>query len=74
MSAIDLVVPGNIDTPTGGYIYDREILAGLRALRWRTAVHSLDASFPQPTPAAVRAARATFAAIPAGNPIGLPTA
>ena len=57
MSSIDLVLPGNIDTPTGGYIYDREILAGLRALRWRTAVHSLDASFPQPTPPAVRAAR-----------------
>ena len=67
MSAIDLVVPGNLDTPTGGYIYDREILAGLRALRWRTAVHSLDASFPHPTPAASRAARATFAAIPDGS-------
>jgi len=67
MSAIDLVVPGNIDTPTGGYIYDREILAGLRALRWRTAVHSLDASFPQPTPVALRAARATFAAIASGS-------
>ncbi len=67
MSAIDLVVPGNIDTPTGGYIYDREILAGLRALHWRTAIHALDASFPQPTPAAVRAARATFAAIPSGS-------
>jgi glycosyltransferase involved in cell wall biosynthesis len=67
MSAIDLVVPGNIDTPTGGYIYDREMLAGLRAVRWKTAVHSLDASFPQPTPAAVRAARATFAAIPSGS-------
>lgn len=67
MSAIDLVVPGNIDTPTGGYIYDREILAGLRAARWRTAVHSLDASFPQPTPAALRAARATFGAIASGS-------
>jgi glycosyltransferase involved in cell wall biosynthesis len=64
MSSIDLVVPGDIDTPTGGYIYDREILAGLRALHWRTAVHALDASFPQPTPAAARAARATFAALP----------
>jgi glycosyltransferase involved in cell wall biosynthesis len=67
VNAIDLVVPGDIDTPTGGYIYDREILAGLRALGWRTAVHSLDASFPQPTPAAQRAARATFAAIPDGS-------
>jgi glycosyltransferase involved in cell wall biosynthesis len=67
VSAIDFVVPGDIDTPTGGYIYDREILAGLRALGWRTTVHSLDASFPQPTPAAQRAARATFAAIPSGS-------
>ncbi len=67
MSAIDFVVPGDIDTPTGGYIYDREILAGLRTLGWRTTIHSLDASFPQPTPAAQRVARTTFAAIPAGS-------
>jgi glycosyltransferase involved in cell wall biosynthesis len=65
VNAIDFVVPGDIDTPTGGYIYDREILAGLAALGWRTRVHALDASFPQPTPAAQRAARATFAGIAA---------
>lgn len=65
MKRLELVVPGNIETPTGGYIYDREILAGLGALGWRTAVHALDASFPKPTPAALRAARATFAALPA---------
>jgi glycosyltransferase involved in cell wall biosynthesis len=64
---LEFVVPGDIETPTGGYIYDREILAGLDALGWRTAVHSLDASFPRPTPAALRAARATFAAFPAGS-------
>ena len=34
------------------------------ALKWKTTVHALDGSFPQPTPAASRAARATFAAIP----------
>ena len=67
MSAIDLVVPGDIDTPTGGYIYDREILAGLRALGWRTTVRALDGSFPSPTPAAQRAARAAFATIPDGS-------
>jgi glycosyltransferase involved in cell wall biosynthesis len=67
MSAIDLVVPGDIDTPTGGYIYDREILAGLRTLGWRTTVRSLDASFPQPTSSALRAARTTFAAISDGS-------
>jgi glycosyltransferase involved in cell wall biosynthesis len=67
VNAIDFVVPGDLDTPTGGYIYDREILAGLRALGWRTTVHSLDPSFPEPTPAALRAARSTFAAIPDGS-------
>lgn len=67
MKRLEFVVPGNIETPTGGYIYDREILAGLDALGWQTAVHALDASFPRPTPAALRAARATFAALPAGS-------
>jgi glycosyltransferase involved in cell wall biosynthesis len=60
---LDFVVPGDIRTPTGGYIYDREILAALSDLRWRTTLHSLDASFPRPTPAALRAARDELAAI-----------
>jgi len=60
---LDFVVPGDIETPTGGYIYDREVLAGLKTLGWRPTVHALDASFPRPTPAALRAARATFAAL-----------
>lgn len=67
MAAIDLVVPGDPNTPTGGYVYDRLILAGLAARGWRTAVHSLDDSFPRPTPAAARAARAAFAAIADGS-------
>lgn len=67
MKAIDFIVPGDIDTPTGGYIYDREILAGLAALRWKTKVHALDASFPQPTSAALRAARTTLAGIGDGR-------
>jgi len=61
--SVAFVVPGDIETPTGGYIYDREILAGLKTLGWRTTVHALDASFPRPTPAALRAARATFAGL-----------
>jgi len=65
--SIDLVVPGDPNTATGGYIYDREILAGLADLGWRTAVHALDESFPRPTPAALRAARAVLAGIPSGR-------
>ena len=64
---IDFVVPGDIQTPTGGYIYDREIIAGLTERGFKVAVHALDASFPAPTPAALRAARASFAALAAGR-------
>ncbi len=64
MPTIDLVVSGDPNTPTGGYIYDRQVLAGLAELGWKTAVHSLDDSFPRPTPAALREARAVFAGLP----------
>ena len=63
MPTIDLVVSGDPNTPTGGYIYDRQVLAGLAGLGWKTAVHSLDDSFPRPTPAALREARAVFAGL-----------
>jgi glycosyltransferase involved in cell wall biosynthesis len=62
--SIDLLVPGDPNTATGGYIYDRQILAGLADLGWRTAVHSLDDSFPRPTPAALRGARKVLADLP----------
>jgi glycosyltransferase involved in cell wall biosynthesis len=57
-------VPGDPNTSSGGYIYDAQILAGLAELGWRTRVHSLDASFPRPTPAALRDARDRLAALP----------
>jgi glycosyltransferase involved in cell wall biosynthesis len=63
MGSFAFIVPGDIKTPTGGYIYDREIVAGLTERGWRVDVHALDASFPAPTPAALRAARATFASL-----------
>ena len=64
--ALALVLPGDPLTPTGGYEYDRRIVAGLRARDWEVTVHALDASFPAPTPVARTAARATFARIPDG--------
>ncbi len=64
MPTIDFVVSGDPNTPTGGYIYDRQILAGLAELGWKTTVHSLDQSFPRPTPAALREARAVLAGLP----------
>jgi glycosyltransferase involved in cell wall biosynthesis len=61
---LDFVVPGDPATPTGGYVYDRRIVAGLTDLGWQTRVHTLDASFPSPTPAALRAAGAVLDTIP----------
>ena len=63
--ALHLVAPGDLASATGGYLYDREIVAGLTALGWRAHAHALDASFPLPTPAAMRDARRLFDALPA---------
>ena len=67
MPAVDLVVPGDLNTLTGGYIYDRRIIDGLTRLGWTAAVHSLDPSFPRPTPAALRNARGVLASIDSGR-------
>jgi glycosyltransferase involved in cell wall biosynthesis len=67
MPAVDWLVPGDLSTRTGGYIYDRRIIDGLEDLGWRAAVHALDDSFPRPGPAALRAARAALAAIDSGR-------
>lgn len=69
MPALDLVLPGDPATLTGGYEYDRRVAAGLRALGWAVTVHALDASFPAPTTAALRDARAVLASIATGRTV-----
>jgi len=66
-SEVSFVVPGDLETRTGGYAYDRRIVAGLRATGWTVHVHGLDAGFPFPNAAARAHAAATFAAIPDGR-------
>ena len=53
---LHVVVPGPLDTPTGGYRYDRRIVRGLRATGRRTLVHELDGAFPNPSSAELEAA------------------
>jgi glycosyltransferase involved in cell wall biosynthesis len=62
-----LVLPGSLDVRTGGYIYDRRIIEGLRAMDWAVRVLSLDDSFPRPTASAVTQADAAFCSLPAGT-------
>jgi glycosyltransferase involved in cell wall biosynthesis len=67
VATLDLVLPGDPETLTGGYVYDKRIVRGLAAHGWQVAVHRLDDSFPVPSDAALRHARAVFAAIPDGR-------
>lgn len=61
------VVPGDLETRTGGYGYDRRIVAGLRALGWAVAVTSLEGHYPRPDAAAREAAARVLAAVPDGS-------
>ncbi len=65
--SVVLVVPGDLDSRTGGYIYDRRIVDGLRATGWRVGVERLDESFPRPTSSALAHARDVFAHLPDGT-------
>lgn len=62
--SVVLLVPGDLDTRTGGYGYDREIVLGLMELGWKVEVCGLDPSFPAPTADARAHARAALAALP----------
>ena len=61
---VRFVVSGRLDTPTGGYGYDRRIIAGLRLLGWTVTVHELDDSFPFPGASARAEAAGVLASIP----------
>jgi glycosyltransferase involved in cell wall biosynthesis len=69
MSSIVLIVPGRLDTPTGGYVYDRRIAVGLRSRGWSVDVRELGGSFPWPTAAARREAEALLASLADGSTV-----
>jgi glycosyltransferase involved in cell wall biosynthesis len=64
---IAFVIPGRLDTPTGGYIYDRRIIDGMRADGVHVDVKQLAASFPFPDSQALRDAARDLASIPDGT-------
>jgi glycosyltransferase involved in cell wall biosynthesis len=62
--AVVLLVPGDINLRTGGYGYDRAIVAGLRELGWHVDIRALDDSFPFPCEDARADAARALAALP----------
>ncbi|MDP2318486.1 MAG: glycosyltransferase family 4 protein [Acidobacteriota bacterium] len=67
MPSAVFVVPGSIDTRTGGSIYDRRMADGLRRRGWDIAVVELAGDFPQPAVVAVTGAAEALAALPDGT-------
>jgi glycosyltransferase involved in cell wall biosynthesis len=63
---LEFVLPGDPETRTGGYEYDRRVVAGLRSLGWNVRVHALDGAYPVPSPAERAEAARRFAALPEG--------
>lgn len=61
---LHFIVPGDIDTPTGGYGYDRNIAAGLRELGWTVDIVSLSGGYPDTDTETRLAAEATLALLP----------
>jgi glycosyltransferase involved in cell wall biosynthesis len=69
VKAVVFAVPGDIATPTGGYAYDRRIIAELGVLGWRAEVLGLGDGFPAPSAGTRAAAGARLAALPRQHPI-----
>jgi glycosyltransferase involved in cell wall biosynthesis len=61
------LLPGDPETLTGGYGYDRRMAQALRDLGWQVEVQSLSARFPDPDAAAMQGADAALAALPDGS-------
>lgn len=67
MQPVTFVVPGTIETRTGGYLYDRRMIEGLRRLARPVGVRELDTSFPFPTPVSLEHAAVVLAQLDAGS-------
>lgn len=56
--------PGDLETPTGGYGYDRRIISGLRDKGWTVDILSLGDGFPSPEAAVLDEAVHRIEALP----------
>lgn len=64
---IVFVVPGRLSTPTGGYIYDSHVIAGLKRRGIRVQLKTVSDSFPWPGAGHLAHAARVLASIPDGT-------
>jgi glycosyltransferase involved in cell wall biosynthesis len=62
-------VPGDLATPTGGYAYDRRMIAELGQLGWQIDLLNLGEGFPWPNEATLASAQTRLLSMPAGRRI-----
>jgi glycosyltransferase involved in cell wall biosynthesis len=67
--AAAFAVPGSLDQPTGGYAYDRRVIAELRRRGCEVEVIDLGVGFPHPATQTTREAGARLRQVPAGRPV-----
>jgi glycosyltransferase involved in cell wall biosynthesis len=67
VKAVAFAVPGDLNTPTGGYTYDRRIVGELEVLGWQVEVLDIGDGFPRPTPEVRTIAGAQLMGLPVGQ-------
>ena len=69
MKRAAFAVPGSLETPTGGYAYDRRMIAELGRLGWHIEVVNVGDGFPWPTETTLGTAYNLLLKLPSGWPI-----
>lgn len=69
MRRIAFAVPGDLATPTGGYVYDRRIIAELKQFGWPVTHLNLGDGYPWPSQATLTIAQARLESVPDNDPI-----
>jgi glycosyltransferase involved in cell wall biosynthesis len=63
MREVIFAIPGDLDTPTGGYRYDKRVIAELPAFGWRAKHLQLSGEFPSPSEQALSDTAKIFSGI-----------
>jgi glycosyltransferase involved in cell wall biosynthesis len=69
VSRIAFAVPGDLATPTGGYAYDRRMIAELERLGWQIDIVNLGEGFPWPSNETRATAWLRLSEVPPGRTI-----